>query len=234
MRGPLRRLALLALAAQALWGGSTIASSAMRKPEVPSPKSVPIEQLPRRERDLVSPVVNRAILAARGPAEVFQGNLRNYRHYLDRPDLAVTTWRRLGAKCVSITKKDKDSFAWGDEQGSELVWEAVLRADGIRIWYAEGKVRPGPLLPLVPVKAVVVLRYREVEAPEGISLIRHQADLFVHTDSKTANLMTRIMGPTAGRAAEQGLGQLQLFFSGLCWYLERHPEHAEKLLKVSD
>jgi hypothetical protein len=154
--------------------------------------------------------------------------------FLDHPDRAVVAWRRLGAKCVSINPRGDGKFSWADENGSEVVWETVYKSAGVRIWLAEGKVRPGPLLPLVPVKAVVVLRHSDSRAPDGLAVMHHQCDLFVHTDSKTAAMMARMLGPTASRVAEQGLGQLQLFFSGLSWYLERHPDQAATLLKAGD
>ena len=101
----------------------------------------------------------------------------------------------------------------------------------MRIWIAEGKVRPGPLMPMIPVKAVVVLRHHEAKMPDGSNALHHQADLFVHTDSKTANMVLRMLGPSASRMAEDGLGQLQLFFSGLSWYFDRHPEEVKDLLR---
>ena len=50
-------------------------------------------------------------------------------------------------------------FHWTDANGSELTWQTVGKfADGL-VWYATGKVKPGTLLPMVPVKAVAVLRH---------------------------------------------------------------------------
>ena len=92
----------------------------------------------------------------------------------------------------------------------------------------------GLLLPAVPVKAVLLLRHGNRPDGPGRMLIFHQADVFLQTDSKTAAMMTRMLGPTANRLAEHGLGQLQLFFSGISWYLDRHPDQATSLLKSGD
>jgi hypothetical protein len=48
--------------------------------------------------------------------------------------------------------------------------------------------------------------------------------LFLYTDSRAAALVARLMGPQAPRLAEQGLSQLELFFSGPAWYLQQHPD----------
>jgi hypothetical protein len=91
------------------------------------------------------------------PAEAFACEPAVYYWFLDHPDRAVTAWRRLGAKCLTITDRGGGRFGWADENGSDIVWETVYRTPELRIWYAEGKARPGPLMPLVPVRAVVLL-----------------------------------------------------------------------------
>ncbi len=192
---------------------------------------VPWQDLNDRSRDLAHAVADKPTLAARGPAESFQCNPEQYFWFLDHPDQAVTAWRRLGAKCVSITPRGDGQFGWADEHGSDIVWETIHRTDGLRVWYAEGKVRPGPVLPLVPVKALVVLTHLPAKGANGKDIVKHQTELFVQTDSKTAATLTKMMGASANRVAEQGLYQLQLFFSALSWYVDRHPEQAAALLR---
>jgi hypothetical protein len=55
----------------------------------------------------------------------------------------------------------------------------------------------------------------------------------LQTDSKTAALLAQILGPSAPYLAEQGLGQVQMFFSALVWYLGQHPERAARLLAAA-
>jgi hypothetical protein len=205
-----------------------------QKHEVASARAVPLAQIDERCRDAVRQVLEKPILSGRGPAESFYCRPEHYSWLLEHPDRVVHAWRRLGARCVSIDARSGGRFGWADENGSELVWETVLRSPSMRIWFAEGKVRPGQMLPLVPVKAVVVMRHTSSRAADGAPVMRHQADLFVQTDSKTAAVMTRMLGPTASRVAEHGLGQLQLFFSGISGYLERHPDQVETLLRARE
>ena len=61
------------------------------------------------------------------------------------------------------------------------------------------------------------------------ALIRHQADVFLQTDNKTAALITRLLGASGPRLAERGVAQMEMFFSALVWYLDHHPERAEAL-----
>jgi hypothetical protein len=197
----------------------------------PAPaQAVPLDRVPAAVRDRVRRVVEQPTLFARGPAEEFGGSPEVYHWFLDHPDRVAVAWRRLGAPCMEIGDRGNGKFGWVDGQGSDLAWETVYSSPQMRIWYAEGSARPGSLLPLVPVRAVVVLRHRDGADRLGRTLIRHQAEVFLQTDSKTASLITRLIGPAAPRLVEQGAAQLELFFSGLAWYLDRHPERTEKLL----
>ena len=72
-----------------------------------------------RKRKLVRPILERPTLSAKGPSESFFCKPDHYFWFLDHPDKAVTAWRKLGAKCVSITPRGKQQFAWADDQGSD-------------------------------------------------------------------------------------------------------------------
>jgi hypothetical protein len=190
---------------------------------------IPVQELSARQ-EAVQQILRDPTLVARGPAEKFACKPEHYFFFLEHPDRAVTAWRKLGAKCVAITDKGGGQFSWGDEFGSDLSWETVHHDPKMRIWYAHGKVRPAPLLPLVNVELVLVMHHAETPSVGG-SAIEHHAELFLHTDSKTALLFARLMGTSTTKAAEQGLTQLQLFFSALSWYLDQHPERAQKLMQ---
>ncbi len=187
---------------------------------------VPLDRLPAGVRDSVQLVLEKPTLFTHGPREAFTCSPSMYQWLLEHPDRGVQVWRRLGAQCMEIENRGSGVFGWSDGQGSDVRWWTVLRSPDMRIWYAEGSVRAAGLLPLVPVRAVVVLYHAVGRSAAGRPLVRHHADLFLHTDSKTAALVTRMMGPSAPRMAEQCAGQVELFFSALAWYLDQHPARA--------
>ena len=94
-------------------------------------------------------------------------------------------------------------------------------------------MRPAPLLPAVPVKAVLLLRHGDRPDGPGRMLIFHQADVFLQTDSRTAALLAQMLGSSASGLAEQGLGQVEMFFSALVWYLGQHPDRTARLLATT-
>jgi hypothetical protein len=194
---------------------------------------LPIAQLPAEWRQRVEHIAKEPTLYARGPAEAFAGQPLLYDWLLDHPDRGVVAWRRLGAKCAEITDRGKGVFVWKDGHGSEVHWQTLYRSEALRLWFAEGQVRPGPLLPPIPVEVVVLLRYGNRPDVPGRTLLFHQTDVFLRTDSKAAALITQLLGSSAPRVAEQCLGQLEAFFSGLVWYLDQHPERTHLLLAVS-
>jgi hypothetical protein len=138
-----------------------------------------------------------------------------------------------------ITQRGAGCFGWTDGQGTDISWQTIVRTPGLQVWYAEGMATPGPVLPPIPLRAVVILRYAETSAlspliPEakgrGRTLMFHQADVFVQTDSQTAVLIAKLLGSSAPKMAERCIGQMEMFFSALAWYVDRHPERAETLL----
>jgi len=190
---------------------------------------VPLDVLPANLRDTVAKVVRDPTLAAHGPAEEFPAG--PYDWLLDHPDRAATAWRRLGVPCVGIANRGDGRFGWSDGQGSDLVWVTAHQSPTLRIWYAEGQAKAGPMLPVMPVRAVAVLRLSRRADEAGQVLVRHEVDVYLQTDSKAAVVLTRLLGPAAPRMAEQGATQLLMFFSALAKYLDEHPERVPELLR---
>lgn len=211
----------------AVASGPSIFAAKKQEPMV----QVPLHQVTPAFQESVKGILEKPTLSARSQPESFSADVDAYQYFLDHPERAVAAWRKLNAKCVSIQAHGNQQFSWSDENGSEVAWRTVLKQPEMRVWYAEGKVKPGPLLPIVPVKVVVVLRCQQVVMPNGAQGLQHQTDMSIHTDSKTATLLTKMLGPSAQRMAEQGLGQFQFFFGGLSYYLNRHPEQAAVLLR---
>lgn len=193
--------------------------------------TIPWNDLDERVSAIAKQMMERPTLVSRSQGETFSCMPEQYYWLLDNPDRAITAWRRLGAKCVTIQRRPNNKFGYVDDAGSDVAWETVHQAPGLRIWFAEGKVKPNAVLPLVPVKAMILLRYTEGKLPDGSMVIQHHSEVVIHTDSKVANAATKLMGASAPKLAEQGLGQLQLFFSALACYLDRHPDRVETLFR---
>jgi hypothetical protein len=194
-----------------------------------TPVRVPLEQLPAEVRERVRTVVEQPTLSTRGPVEVFTCQPAVYHWLLDHPDQTVRLWRGLGAKATEIQDRGNGVFGWQDGHGGDVHWETVLRGPRQRVWYAEGQVRPGALLPTVPVQAVAVLDITEGHDADGRPALRHQMSLLVHTDSQAIALAARLLGASAPHVAEQYVGQMEMFFAAMAWYLDQHPEQAERL-----
>jgi hypothetical protein len=210
------------------WGGAGAQEPAAE--QAAASRWISVERLPVHVRDGVRRVLEHPTLETRGPTEFFRGSPELYHWLLDHPDRGVSMWRRLGAKCMDITDRGGGRFGWTDGQGTDIHWETVYRGPQVRIWYAEGEGRPGPALGTIKVRAVAVLRYQLTTDARGRTVIKHQADLFLQTDSKAVALVAKLMGASAPQLARQCVGQMELFYSFLVAYLDRHPERTEPLL----
>jgi hypothetical protein len=219
------------ISAVSLAVGSTAFAAEPKASNLPLP--VALEDLPSSTRESVSKVMKSPTISAIGPAEEFIAHPDMYQWLLDHPDRTAGAWRKLGVDAVEIKTLKDGRFCWKDENGSELTWQNVAQGPNGRIWYAEGKVKPGLLLPKFPVQAVAVLCHSERARRTGDYVIRHQIQVYLHTDSKTASLATRMLGDSAPKMAEQGSEQLLMFFSGIAKYAHDKPDKAKTILGES-
>lgn len=194
------------------------------------PLPASLDSLSMKSRDTIEKVIAQPTISATCPLEEFTCAGATYLWLLDHPNRVSLAWQRLEVGAVDIVATNDGRFAWKDENGSELSWTTVAKSGEGRVWYAEGKVKPGLLLPMVPVKAVAILRHGIRKAENGKPTIRHQVEVFLQTDSKAAILVTKMLGSAAPKMAEQGAEQLLLFFSGIARYVDRNPAKAEVLL----
>jgi hypothetical protein len=191
------------------------------------------DDFPAEVQARVRAVAEHPTLASHGPMELFTCQPSMYHWLLDHPDQAVKLWRRLGAKCIEVQDLGGGRYGWKDGP-SDVRWDVILDGPHRRVWYAEGQVKPGLLIPPVPVKALVVLDYAEGKDASGKPAVRHQMHIVLHTDSRITALATRIMGDSAPKAAEKYIAQLQMFYAAMAWYLDQHPDRAEKMFGSLD
>ena len=189
---------------------------------------VALEDLPPGEREHVQLVLDRPTLTARGPTEVFTCRSEHYYWLLDHPDQTVRLWRLMGIKCADIVDRG-GYFTWDDGKGSGIRWHEVYRGPDRRVWYAEGKVNPGFLLPPASIQAVVVIFHCEGTDAAGRPAMRQHLEMALHTDSHLLAAAAKLLGASVPHLAQQYVGQIQMFYGALAWYLNQHPRHTEVL-----
>lgn len=192
---------------------------------------LPFEQMDPALRTGVREVLDRPSLSSRGASETFNADPNVYRWLLDHPHQAVKLWKLLGAKVTDIHDRGDGVFTWRDEHGSDVRWHTALRTHGLHVWFAEGKVKPGLLLPLTPFRCVVVMQHVEGKDTSGLPAVQQQVHFVLRCDRAAMALAARLLGASAPRLAEQYLGQLQLFYGGMAWYLYQDAERAKKMYR---
>ncbi len=190
---------------------------------------VPLEGVPEPLRAKLKLVLDGPTLSVRATPETFVSAADVYRWLLDNPPIAIKLWRELGANVSGVEEPTPGRYIWRDGQGSEVVWFTAVRTPSMQVWYAEGKVKPS-LLPASAFKAVCVLRYTLGKDGEGRSTIRHQADFHVRCDGAAVALAARVLGGSAPRLGEHYLGQMQMFYGGMSYYLCQDTARARRML----
>jgi hypothetical protein len=191
-------------------------------------RMVPLDSLNPALRERVRKVLSQPTLVTHAPVDEFRASPKVYDWLMDHPDRTTLAWQRLGVACSPITDRGSGRFGWADKEGSEVIWSTIVRTPQLRVWYAEGHVRLGALVPSIPIQFVVVVRHNLPNAEIG--QIQHQVDIFCHADSRAVNLAYRIVGPTADRMAQEAAEQMLMFFSAMSSYVTQHPEQTERLL----
>jgi hypothetical protein len=199
-------------------------------PVTPAESPVPVESLPADLRDKARSVLDTPSLNAKAPAESFHAAPDVYQWLLDNPQTAIKLWRQLSAKVSDVVEEGPGKYRWKDGQGSEVLWQTAHKAEGLHVWYAEGKIKASALLPASGFRALAVLRYSTGHDADGKPAIRHQVQFFLRCDGRAMSLAARLLGNSAPRLAEQYLGQLQLFYGGMAWYLCQDTARARKML----
>jgi hypothetical protein len=192
---------------------------------------VPLEVIDPAVRDKVRGVLEHPAMTSRALPEAFNAEMPVYRWLLDHPDLTVKLWKLVGANVQDIQSRGDGVYVWRDEHGSDVSWHSVVKSDGLHAWYAEGKVKVSALLPLTSFRALAVLAYREGQDAAGKPAIQHQVHFLLRCDSKAVSLAAKLLGASAPRMAEQYLGQLQMFYGGMAWYLCQDEERAKKMYR---
>ncbi len=189
---------------------------------------IPLNSLPAELRAGIQAVIEHPTLSAKGPSESFNSDHAVYHWLLEHPEIGTKLWRLLGARVMDIVAQN-GIYYWNDGQGSEMQWRIVYRDDSTHAWYADGKIKPGFLLPASPFRAFVVLKYDAGKDIKDRPAIRHQVHFLIRCDSRAMALAARILGASAPHLAEQYLGQLQMFYGALSWYLSQDNARANKL-----
>ena len=204
---------------------STVSKSA------PTPVTQILEQIPKTHRENVAKVMTKPTLSAQYTEDPFEAHSSIYPWLLENPDRVSLAWKRLNVPCVEIGRVGEGQFTWTDENGSQLAWQSVAKLTDGLVWYATGKVKAATLLPMVPVKAVAVVKYpSQPTKTEGVVKLTPEASVYLLSESRAANAVLRMVGPAAPKLAEDGAEQLLYFFSGVATHLKDHPQKTPTLL----
>ncbi len=215
------------------------ASAAEPRPVVPAstsgapakPKSI-TDCVSENYRETVAGIIKAPTITAKATDDEFAAHPTVYDWLVEHPDRTTQAWKRLKIPCVDITDLGKGQFFWSDETGSELTWQTVGRFEHGVVWYATGKVKPGALLPTIPVKAVAVLHAPRgaVDKETGHATFKPTVQFYLVSESRFAAGLVKMMGPSAPKMAEESAEQFLFFFSGIARTIARKPEQLEPLL----
>jgi hypothetical protein len=227
-------LAAIAAASPAAAAPPTPAMTAPAQAPMPAPAGnsrINLLEVVRPEfHEAVLKCVRHPTVSTKSAGEEVICTVAVYEWLYDHPDRVALAWQRLKVPTVNITDLGNGKFAWTDENGSEVVWQTVGRFRDGRVWLASGKVKAVLGGPSVPIQATFIVSHPRRVEKDGVAVFTPNVQIYVHSDSKAAHVVLRLIGPTAPRLAEEAAGQLLDFFGGIAAVVQNHPSKAETLL----
>jgi len=196
----------------------------------PQPRSNVLESVKPEFRDAVARCMSKPTVATQATGDEVVCTVAVYEWLYEHPDRVALAWQRLKVPSIPIMAMGEGRFGWTDEYGSRIVWQTVGTFPEGRVWYATGKVKAAPAAPAIPVQSVVVVKHKRRIEKDGVALFVPSVEAYMHSDSKAANLILRVLGPTVPNVAEQAAGQLLDFFGGIAAFVQKHPDRADELL----
>ncbi|HEV3384222.1 MAG TPA: hypothetical protein VG097_05370 [Gemmata sp.] len=197
----------------------------------PTPTRLNLLDVVRPEfHEVVLKCVRHPTVATKATGDEIVCTVDVYQWLYDHPDRVALAWQRLKVPTVNITDLGEGKFGWSDNNGSEVIWQTVGTFPDGRVWYASGKVRPALAAPYVPIQATFIVSHPRKAEKDGVAVFVPSVQVYVHSDSKAANLALKLIGPTAPRLAEDAAGQLLEFFGGIGTVVQRYPTKADLLL----
>ena len=190
----------------------------------------PLDSVKPEFRDAVNKCINKPTVSTRAAGEEVVCTVAVYEWLYEHPDRVALAWQRLKVPSIPISDMGNGKFGWTDEYGSEIVWQTVGTFAEGRVWYASGKIKAGIATPAIPVQSVVIVRHKKRVEKDGVDLFAPTVEAYMHSDSKAANLVLKVLGPTVPNVAEQAAGQLLDFFGGIAAYVQKYPSKADELL----
>ena len=220
----------LGVTAAAAPPGSSPAAMPAPPQAAPAPRMNLLDAVRPEFRDAVTKCMTKPTISTSALGEEVVCTVAVYEWLYDHPDRVALAWQRLKVPSIPIADLGGGKFGWTDEHGSEIVWQTVGTFTDGRVWYANGKVKASAAAPAIPVQGVVIVTHPKRVERDGVALYAPSVQAFMHSDSKAANLVLRVLGPSVPNVAEQAAGQLLDFFGGIAAYVQRNPTKAEELL----
>ena len=192
--------------------------------------ALPLEQLPQLTKQKIQAIIDRPTVRTLGLAEAFNCKPDQYYWLLDNPQHVVRLWRALGAKVTDVESHGDGHYSYRDEEGSHVTWDTIIKNDTHRLWVAEGKIKAGYFIPAISLKAIVAVHHEPGSDMSGNTAMKHQVEMIVQTDSHAIAFATKLLGASAPHLGEQFVGQIEMFFGAMAWFLDQHPVRAARLL----
>jgi hypothetical protein len=210
---------------------SGTSSAVVRKQAI---AELPLQELAPPARSKAERVLNGLGLFRRLPTLEFEVEPTVYHYLLQRPDVAVSTWRAMDISKFQLKQVGASVYhadAGDGSVGTIEVWRST-RDD--TLIYCDGAFK-SPLIarPLVA-RSIMRLRTRMIDAEGGRARAECTGELFVEFPSQTVETIAKLISPISHSIADRNFKQLSLYAHLMSQAMVRQPGWVKRLTQDMD
>ena len=191
--------------------------------------SIPFEQLDRDGRDKVASILQDVTTFRRLPTQVIDCSPQLFLFLVRQPDVAVNIWQVLELSQIDLRQTAPSQFQLVEPTGTRMQAEFLYQSPEVHVIYGEG-VYVGPILNQpVHGRCLMVLRSGYVQETNGRHYVTARLDTFLQIQERAPDLLTKLLHPVAGKAADHNFTQIAAFAGSLSRTAEVNCQGVQRL-----
>lgn len=200
-----------------------------RETEQDAVRRLPLQQLNRESRELVSNVVDNPSFFRRMPSTAIDCDPEMYQHLVRHPEVLVNIWDVMGITKVEAKRTGPYTFSADDGVGTVCQCNLVYGNETVHIYYGSGYYKGSMAPRQINGRCVCVLYNNNSFTNSGEPIMRGSMDVFLKLDNLGADILTRTLGPLVGKTADNNFTESAKFLAQVSQVCEYNPAAAQAL-----
>jgi hypothetical protein len=192
---------------------------------------LPLDAIRAADADRARLILKNRTMFRRLPKIAVDADPAVYEYFLTRPEAAVSIWRILKISKFELTPTGRAKWMGKAQDGSKGNIHMVFATARQQLLICEGEYK-SPLLPKpIRANALMHMRTKVKQNPDGSPKLVHDLDLFVELPSQAVDTVAKVIAPVSYMVADRNFKELSLFVKFMSVSISRQPGWVERLIQ---